>query len=202
MPIALQHEARKGTEDAQKANAPGRSSSGRVATAADFKRLSELLVAAPIDLTAISGEIRCHPDLEALVLRLGLSLLLSPDEPLSTIEEAVVVLGASRLRILIELWSSGCAIPADPPLPNNTLPASHYSAATTPEMRYLLSFLRSVGFESPENTFSGPRLAAWASKIPPDQMFALTDLFMRDFFSLLPVIQPGIREAAPPHPRP
>jgi hypothetical protein len=51
-------------------------------------RLRNLLIAAPIDLSGISDEIRLHPDLESLVLRLGVSLVLSPDEPLSTVEEA------------------------------------------------------------------------------------------------------------------
>ncbi len=73
-------------------------------------RLTKLLTSAPIDLSGISDEIRRHPDLESLILRPGVSLVpsLVPsiDEPLSTIEEAVVVLGTSRLRTLIDAWSS------------------------------------------------------------------------------------------------
>jgi HDOD domain len=69
-------------------------------------RLTKLLTSAPIDLSGISNEIRRHPDLESLILRPDISLAPSPDEPLSTIEEAVVVLGTSRLRTLIKQWSS------------------------------------------------------------------------------------------------
>jgi hypothetical protein len=69
-------------------------------------RLTRLLHAAPIDLAAICAEIRTHGELEALIMRLTGSLVLSPDEPLSTVEEAVVVLGTERLRVLIDLWCS------------------------------------------------------------------------------------------------
>ena len=198
MPIALTDQARKKIEKTQD---PG-GSSGFTGAGPEFEHLTQLLVSAPIDLAGIGEEIRRHPDLESLILRLGVSLALCPDENVNTVEEAVVALGASRLRVVIDLWSSGCAIPPETGLPHSPSSNAQDSAPTTPEMRYLLSFLGSVGFDSPENAFSRSRLAAWASRIPPDQMFALTDLFMRDFFSLLPVIQPGVREVAQSRPRP
>ena len=154
-------------------------------------RLTDLLVSAPIDLASIGDEIRRHPDLADLVLRLGVSLALSPDEPLATVEEAVVVLGTSRLRVVMELWSSAAARP-------KATASAPQTADATPEMRYIANFLRCLDSNSPDSTLSGSRLAAWVSKVPPDQMGALTDLFMHDFFSLLPVIQPNIREFASP----
>ncbi|HKQ88572.1 MAG TPA: HDOD domain-containing protein [Candidatus Acidoferrales bacterium] len=164
-----------------------------------LNRLTDLLVSAPIDLASISDEIRRHCGLADLVLRLGVSLVLSPDEPLTTVEEAVVVLGTSRLRMLIDIWSS-----ADAPVTESAvavpkaIASAPKTADATPEMRYIANFLRCLGSDSPEGTFSRTRLAAWASKVPPDQMGTLTDLFMHDFFSLLPIIQPNIREFAAP----
>ncbi|HEY6466030.1 MAG TPA: HDOD domain-containing protein [Candidatus Acidoferrales bacterium] len=158
-------------------------------------RLRNLLISAPIDLSGISDEIRRHPDLESLVLRLGVSLALSPDEPLNTVEEAVVVLGTSRVRVLIDLWSSAPrSTSAD--ASNSQLP-SHASLSPTeaPEVGYLSNFLRCLESDSPGH---GERLAAWASKIPTDETHTLTDLFMRDFFSLLPLIQPNVRDFAAP----
>jgi hypothetical protein len=204
MPTALEGSSRNSAEHLRKLNSRRHASSDAMpspigASHEATARLTRLLIAAPIDLAGISDEIRRHPDLEAIILRLGVALLLSPDEPLSTVEEAVVVLGTSRLRILIDLWSSTGAIAnaASSPLNAAAAPTSA-SVALTPKMRYLTNFLRCLGFDSPENAFSCARLAAWATKIPPDQMFALTDIFMRDFFSLLPAIQPGIRETADP----
>jgi len=155
-------------------------------------RLRDLLISAPIDLSGISDEIRRHPDLESLVLRLGVSLVLSPDEPLSTVEEAVVVLGTSRLRVLIDLWSSSDSRTIGTFAANSRLPSGESaSLGGSPEADYLSNFLRCLESDSSGN---GERLAAWASKIPTDQLHTLTDLFMRDFFSLLPVIQPTVRQ--------
>lgn len=155
-------------------------------------RLRNLLISAPIDLSGISDEIRRHPDLESLVLRLSVSLVLSPDDPLSTVEEAVVVLGTSRLRVLIDLWSSSDSRPVGTFAANSQLPSGESASLSgSPEADYLSNFLLCLESDSSGN---GERLAAWASKIPTDQLHTLTDLFMRDFFSLLPVIQPTVRQ--------
>lgn len=175
-------------------------------------RLTRLLHAAPIDLAAICAEIRTHGELEALIMRLTGSLVLSPDEPLSTVEEAVVVLGTERLRVLIDLWCSSETTASGRSGPSQEASAmdlqkrsttrsgsgANPSSLNCPEMRYLRNFLRCLGFDSPEQSLSGVRLEAWASKVSSDQMLALTDLFMRDFFSLLPVIQPAIKECPEP----
>lgn len=165
-------------------------------------KLIDLLVSDPIDLAGISNEIRRNPGLEPLVLRLGISLALSPDEPLNTIEEAVVVLGTSRLRVLIDLWSSADSLPSDRTKEQASAPQnnSHNESASvaTPEALYLTNFLRCLGCECSENALSGRRLEAWTSKVRHDQIVALTDLFMRDFFSLLPTIQPGFAQLPVP----
>jgi hypothetical protein len=202
MPIALEGKSRSSAErvrtyEADRDAAPDGFSSHEINKREAVAHLNSLLVCAPIDLAGISDEIRRHPNLESLILRLGVSLALSPDEPLNTVEEAVVVLGTSRLRVLIDLWSSMRDMQAESGESQQNSAAGSLSAvATTPEINYLSNFLRGVGFDSPEGALSNERLAAWAAKISPDQMFVLTDLFMHDFFSLLPVIHPGIKEAA------
>lgn len=111
MPISLDNPSRKLTDSRLPS---GRQNPGKPETREAAHRLTKLLASAPVDLSGVSNEIRRHPDLESLILRPGISLVpsLPPslvpsiDEPLSTIEEAVVVLGTSRLRTLIDLWSS------------------------------------------------------------------------------------------------
>ncbi|HKV49138.1 MAG TPA: hypothetical protein VJN69_13670 [Candidatus Acidoferrales bacterium] len=115
MPIALDNPSRKLTDSKITS---GRQIPGTPETREAANRLAKLLASAPVDLSGVSNEIRRYPDLESLILRpdvsLSTSLVPSPvpslvpsvDEPLSTIEEAVVVLGTSRLRTLIDAWSS------------------------------------------------------------------------------------------------
>jgi HDOD domain len=107
MPIALDNPSRKLSDSRIASDRP---MPGNPEARAAAHRLTKLLTSAPIDLSGISDEIRRHPDLESLILRpdlsLAPSLVSSIDEPLSTIEEAVVVLGKSRLRTLIDQWSS------------------------------------------------------------------------------------------------
>jgi hypothetical protein len=108
----------------------------------------------------------------------------------------VVVLGTSRLLVLIDLWSSWDSRVVEPADSDSQLQSNSPALQNdTPEVGYLSNFLRCLESDSSGN---GERLAAWASKIPAGQLHALTDLFMRDFFSLLPVIQPNIRDSAPP----
>ena len=111
MPISLDNPSRKLTESKLPSS---RQNPGKPETREAAHRLTKLLASPPVDLSGVSNEIRRHPDLESLILRPGISLVpsLAPslvpsiDEPLSTIEEAVVVLGTSRLRTLIDAWSS------------------------------------------------------------------------------------------------
>jgi HD-like signal output (HDOD) protein len=107
MPIALDNPSRSSTTS-EAASAPPTQPEFETREAA--RRLTKLLASAPIDLSGISDEIRRHPDLESLILRPAISLVPSPDEPLGTIEEAVVALGTTRLRTLIGVWSSSSSV--------------------------------------------------------------------------------------------
>ena len=74
---------------------------------AAIARLSVLLEQATIDLGEISTAIRVCPEFELLVLQTSDSLALSLGIPTPGIEDAVVVLGKNRLKILLRIWSSG-----------------------------------------------------------------------------------------------
>lgn len=152
---------------------------------------SQLLFSDPIDLAGVAAEVRSQPGLEGLVMRLSASLALSTDGPPATLEEAVVVLGTKRLWILIDLWSSSEHNSADQNMALSESVghgADHPAPSNTLEARYISSFLRSVRpmGQEPEGLTPAP----WNSKMSPDQIFAFADLFMRDFFSLLPAIHP------------
>jgi hypothetical protein len=73
----------------------------RSATASDLIRL---LDADAVDLRDVGDAIRVHPELESLVLKLCDFLALSPGVPVSSVEEAAIVLGKDRLRIVLRAW--------------------------------------------------------------------------------------------------
>jgi hypothetical protein len=77
----------------------------RVVIAELTEELENLLAASPVDLKRVGDAVRARPDFAALVLRLAISLALSEDIPPATIEEAVVVLGTIRMRVLLHLWA-------------------------------------------------------------------------------------------------
>ena len=74
----------------------------RRTTAADLTRL---LDADAVDLRDVGDAIRVHPELEATVLKLCEFLALLPGIPVATVEEAAIVLGKDRLRVVVHAWS-------------------------------------------------------------------------------------------------
>ena len=183
MPIALKHHLhRNATRSVERATING-DASAAPPTAHRTQRvdsLNALLESAPIDLAAISEEIRRRPELEAQVVRLGRSLGLSSDETVNCVEDAVVVLGAQRLRVVIDLWAMrpNGAARLSPITPGADAPAVGNPGA--PEVEYLERLLRRLSDEAATPGAAGDRLSI------------LTDCFMQDFFSLLPVIQPNM----------
>src|ERR1700733_9120060 len=59
-------------------------------------RLAGLLAAYPVDLGAVGREIHASPKLEFLVMTLAGSLILAPETPALTLEDAAIVLGRDR----------------------------------------------------------------------------------------------------------
>src|ERR1700723_3829723 len=68
-------------------------------------RLGSLLDDGAMDLAQISDAIRACPDFERLGLRRSNSLNLSFEPRIVNVEEAAVILGKDRLKVLLETWS-------------------------------------------------------------------------------------------------
>ena len=64
-------------------------------------QLNSLLAATPVDLNRVAEVIRTDPSLSAQVLRLSNSALFDPKDRAASIEHAVIMLGADRLRTLV-----------------------------------------------------------------------------------------------------
>jgi hypothetical protein len=75
------------------------------APSGELAELDSLFCAHTLDLRRVGDAVRVRPGLEALVLRLTDSLALSSDPPFATVEEAAVVLGRDRLRVLVHTWA-------------------------------------------------------------------------------------------------
>jgi hypothetical protein len=67
--------------------------------------LTMLLDADAVDLRDVGDAIRVYPELQSLVLKLCEFLALSPGVRISSVEEAAIVLGKDRLRIVVHAWS-------------------------------------------------------------------------------------------------
>jgi hypothetical protein len=76
------------------------------ACSASVSDLITLLDADAVDLRDVGDAIRLHPELESLVLKLCAFPALSPGVPVSRVEEAAIVLGKDRLRIVVRAWSA------------------------------------------------------------------------------------------------
>jgi hypothetical protein len=166
-------------------------------------RLTNLLRNAPVDLTRMGRELRAHPDLETLILRLAASLVLSTGNAALTIEEAAVALGTDRLRVLVYMWSlvpdgyhtagfpktresqfGGAA--GGPPTLSKAFPAWN------PETLYLASFRRWLGLDSAASANERKEPPCFAVGLQSEDMPGLTELLMRDFVALIPALDPAI----------
>jgi hypothetical protein len=162
-------------------------------------RLTNLLGAVPVDLARISEEIRSQPRLETLVIGLTASLLLSPETSVTTLEEAVVVLGTDRLRVMVYMWSNrpedchavnfGARVKADVAIDECKHPELFSGCAgPSPETLYLASFLRWLGLDSPNPATSGHRAPCFALGLQRAQFADLRNTLIRDFLALVPVL--------------
>jgi len=153
-------------------------------TPASVVRLTRILNADPVDLARVSEEIRGQPGLEALVLRLAASLVLSEEGSILKLEEAAVVLGTDRLRVLTHMWSLLSGLPGEVRAEYG-LPGS--GKDWSPEAFYIASFLRCLAGADP--------YAAKGSETPSLQsadLAALKTMLMRDFVSLIPALDPSL----------
>jgi len=157
------------------------------------QRIYRLLDVERVDLSQIVPEVRLHSDLESLLLRMAISLELSPVDSRRTLEDALVALGADRVRILLYTWSllRHKSAETDPP----SVPAGW-----SPEALYLASFLRYLGLDSPEAEILHAEMFSFTLDRQRAEFADLRDTLMRDFFALLPVLDPSILRFAPAAP--
>jgi hypothetical protein len=166
-------------------------------------RLTSLLKAAPVDLARIGKEIRAHPDLEALIMRLAASLVLSAASVEPTIEEAAVALGTDRLRVLVYMWSlypDGHRAAEAPEAHESESrdiaggPATSSGARPrwNPETLYLASFLRWLGLDAPGPPISREDPPCFSAGLQSEDIAGLTNILMQDFVALIPVLDPAI----------
>jgi len=159
--------------------------------------LDALLTADLIDLRRVSEAIRQEPGFELLVMRLSASLALSPDVSPTTVEEAAVVLGTDRLRVLVYAWSllpqhpSPLQLSAD----RSRLHSARRDSATeewTPEALYLASFLWWLGLDSPDGTARRLGDTPAVSGVQHEHLARLTEILLRDFMALIPFVEPAL----------
>jgi len=172
--------------------------------------LHHLLLAEPVNLRQLSDEIRAYPDLEGMIMKLGGSLTLPLDIPPCTVEEATIALGTDRLRVLVyalSLLKGGVAKLAQRlgatedrcnPCASSAIPASddqpstHFEEAGNLETLYLAGFLHWLGLDSRELVGGGLARTTSQSAIQTAQASGLTDVFMRDFVTLIPFLEPAL----------
>jgi HDOD domain len=169
-------------------------------------RVTSLLDAAPVDLAHISDEIRSHPELEALALRMTASRFLLPENSDPEIEDAVVVLGTDRLRVLVYIWSTrirnqGTANPTASgrriSIGGSLNPTGAFIATEScVETLYLECFLQWLGLDSPAELTSR-RLPPWRASGAGKSAFAgLRNTLMRDFIALIPLLNPSLMKSS------
>jgi HDOD domain len=160
-------------------------------------RLAELLANDPVDLTRVSDEIRALPALAAMAKQVAASLLLSPKFPVTSVEEAAVLLGTDRLRVLLHAWplfentregktptgGEEIASPTDGDL------ASATPATWTAETLYLATFVCFLGLGAPEPSEMWNRSQPGAASA---EINRTTQMLVRDFLMLLPGIDPRL----------
>jgi HDOD domain len=170
------------------------------ATALQFERL---LCSAPADLGRISDEIRSHPSLETLVTSFLGSVALSAEERVGSIEEATIVLGTERLRVLVSIWllaqekgtAAGIGAPQGVMLPCEGVNVSYAGRETlwTPETIYVASLMEWLGLDArPCDEGAGENGSRLDPGLQIGRVAGLADLLMGDFVSLIPFLSPGL----------
>jgi HDOD domain len=169
-----------------------------VSVPAPAARLAELLADDPVDLTRVSDEIRALPSLAAMAKRVAASLLLCPKVPVTSVEEAAVLLGTDRLRVLLHAWpflentregeTPTCGEEIQSPTDGGRASAAPaISPAWTPETLYLATFVcfLDLGTAEPSEVWSRSQTGAACTEIT-----RATQMLVRDFLMLLPSIDP------------
>lgn len=166
-------------------------------------RLANLLTEDPVDLARVSDEIRAEPALADVIRGIAAVLHLSPDSSVSSVEEATILLGVDRLRVISE------AFPAFVRLHKDTLVRTvageiHFEAAEgesrspkaghraperaeTPESLYLASFVRLLRLDDAGLEGGSCGESHWGSLgASPSSIAEMTEILVRDVLSFVP----------------
>jgi hypothetical protein len=162
--------------------------------------LTDLLGAVPVDLARIGEHIRSHAEITELVIRLARSLLLSADDG-TTIEDAAVMLGTDRLRVVAYMWwvieeyrgEDAAETPADLAAGAGDRFLGTYriqGTNWTTQTLYLETFLRWLRLDSPDSELPGDGMEPTGTTWQVEDFADLKALLMRDFLALLPTLNP------------
>lgn len=165
-------------------------------------RLVQLLAEDPVDLARVSDEIRAQPALADVVQRVAASLQLVPEDSASSVEEAAIVLGTDRLRVLLSALpqfdriARGTATTAagksrsEESGKSAHCPAAPEAVASevawTPESFYLASFVRFLGLADLDTGLSGEGVVSPLPDGARSEAAAMTEILIRDFLALVP----------------
>ena len=141
-------------------------------------RLAALLEEDPVDLAQVSDEIRSQPELADVVTRFAASLQLPAEKMVSTVEEAAIILGTERLRVLLQGWPAFHeAFDHQIVMVAAQTDGNRQVHARSPESLYLASVTRllSLGTHSPADT--------------PPGTAQMSETLLRDLLALLPAIR-------------
>lgn len=176
----------------------------RIQNPSGSRLLTDFLGATPLDLARIAEHIRSHAEIAELMTRLAGSLLLSGDSSI-TIENAAVMLGTDRLRVVACMWSiiekydeeGRAQKTAD----LTSRAAGHREASCilgtnwTAQSLYLASFLRWLGLDSPDSELPRDPIESAGPTWQAEDFADLRNLLMRDFLALLPTLNPPVSKA-------
>jgi hypothetical protein len=148
-------------------------------------RLNRLLDSNDLDVAEVALELRAQPPLESLVIRMTLSLGLSPVDSTPALEEGVSLLGMDRLRVLLYVWLLEQQ-------KNGEISSQGKGSGWNSEALYLASFLRYLGLDSPSAAILHREMFSFALDPRRGQFAELREMLMRDFLALIPVLDPSL----------
>ncbi len=145
-------------------------------------RLVELLAENPVDLTRVSDEIRTQPKLAAVVEKLAALLQLPLAGSISSVEEATIVLGTARLRVLLCAWPIFERVAQGKGrktlLGKQAIAAKLSASGWAPESIYLANLERILGLGDRDRVGGQP------------EVMEMAEMLVREFLALIPAIDP------------
>jgi len=170
---------------------------GRKVPLETVARWMRLLEDETVDPAAVAEEIRAHSDLESLVMKLSASLVLSPEGSIAGAEEAAILLGTERLKVVVYMWllrqqPGGVAelFGRDESKLAEAGEERNSWDESSPEELYLASFLRCLGLDPSRGGRELP--ACFAPALEHREFAELRNMLMRDFVALIPILNPSL----------